>query len=128
MRILVTGSRDWWPPSTVKQWLNYYACRTENDEPLIVVHGACPTGADRQAAEWVQQHRGTGIPVIEEPHPAQWRPYGIYNPQAGLVRNRKMVELGADICLAFIKNGSRGASHCAGLAEEAGIPTRRFTA
>jgi len=66
--------------------------------------------------------------VAVEVHPAIWRPNGIYNPQAGFLRNRKMVELGADVCLAFIRNGSRGASHCAGLAEGAGIPTRRYTA
>ena len=128
MRILVTGSRNWWPPSTVHQWLSYYAIRTELNEPFIVVHGGCSTGADQAADRWVEMHRGTGVPVIGEAHPAIWRPNGIYNPQAGLLRNRKMVELGADLCLAFIRDGSRGATHCAGLAEEAGIPTRRLTA
>jgi hypothetical protein len=39
-----------------------------------------------------------------------------------------MVNLGADLVLAFIRNGSRGASHTADLAEQAGIETRRFTA
>lgn len=128
MRILVTGSRDWWPPSAVYQWLNYYALEVGLDRPLTVVHGGCPTGADYMAAHWVHACRGNPQIVLAETHPAIWRPYGIYNPQAGLVRNRKMVELGADICLAFIKDGSRGASHCARLAEEAGITTRRFTA
>lgn len=124
----MTGSRDWWPPSTVCQWLGYYHLCTEADEVLTVVHGACPTGADQMASRWVDMKRGAPFVVIGEAHPAIWRPNRIYNPQAGLLRNRKMVELGADICLAFIKNGSRGATHCAGLAEEAGIPTRRFTA
>jgi hypothetical protein len=51
-----------------------------------------------------------------------------------------MVNLGADIALAFIgpcikprcprpqPHGSHGASGCADLAEATGIPTRRFTA
>lgn len=40
---------------------------------------------------------------------------------AGLVRNQLMVDLGADICLAFPLPGSRGTWDCMGRAEAAGI-------
>lgn len=121
MRILVTGSRDWDDDRLIAQRLDYYSYRADR---LVVVHGGCRTGADWHAECWTRNAYNASAEV----HPADWRPHGIYNPQAGLVRNRKMVELGADVCLAFIRNGSRGASHCAHLAEEAGVPTRRFTA
>jgi hypothetical protein len=39
-----------------------------------------------------------------------------------------MVDLGADLCLAFIRNHSRGAAHCAAAAREAGITTHVFHA
>lgn len=123
-RILVTGSRDWYDSSILAALnVGWNVAEVEDRGPLVIVHGHCPTGADAFADVWART-RG----VKYERYPAIWRPNGVYNPQAGLIRNRKMVELGADQCLAFIRNGSRGATHCAGLAEEAGIPTVRYTA
>lgn len=120
-RILVTGSRTW------TDWPSFNEVLTNElflaiPRPVVVVHGHCGKGADAFADAWAYRNA-----VDVERHPALWRPHGIYNPQAGLLRNRQMVEAGADACLAFIRNGSRGATHCANLAEEADIPTRRYT-
>lgn len=120
MRILVTGSRGWDNAGTILDAFMVIPLLTYTRP--VVIHGGA-AGADRLAGH-IARRLGWGLEV----HPAEWRPYGIYNPQAGLVRNRKMVELGADLCLAFIRNGSRGATHCASLAEGAGITTRRYTA
>jgi hypothetical protein len=123
-RILVTGSRDWEEPRLVRQWVGYFAerARCAGYGPKVV-HGYCRKGADEMCDRFCREQ---GIAV--ERHPAIWRPFGIYNPQAGLLRNREMVDQGAFVCLAFIRNGSPGATHCADLAEAAGIPTRRYTA
>lgn len=65
-----------------------------------------------------------GYPVDVDPHPADWD--GPRKKGAGYARNAEMVKLGADICLAFIQDESKGATHCSKLAEEAGIETVYF--
>lgn len=114
MRVLVTGSRDWTEVSVIEAEL-MRAWKAHGCPPdAILVSGNCPTGADHMA----EQIWGTmGLTV--ELHPANWTKFG---KAAGPLRNREMVALGADVCLAFIKNHSRGASHCLSLAEEDNIP------
>ena len=129
-RVLVTGSRDWDNERLICESLTklLLGAGAGGAERFIVVHGDA-RGADRIASNWVRYHRPQGIApgtaVSEERHPAEWDRFG---KRAGLIRNQVMVEGGAEMCLAFIRNGSPGATHCAGLAEKAGIPTRRFTA
>ncbi len=126
VRIRVTGSRDWDDDPTIGVQLTLAVQESPagplalRGEGVVIVHGDCPTGADKTADVWARNH---GIPV--DPHPAEWRRYG---RSAGFRRNAEMVDRGADLCLAFIRNGSHGASHCADLAEQAGIPVRRFLA
>lgn len=125
MRVLVTGSRDWDRPGLVHLELERaFSQAMEAGEVLTVVHGACRTGADTQADSWARRLRGQGLPVEIEDHPADWK--GPRKRGAGYARNAEMVKLGADVCLAFIRDESEGATHCSDLAEKAGIETKRF--
>lgn len=119
-RVLVTGSRDWFDQEAIWKALAAVIRELPADRDLVIVHGACPSGADHMAHEWAR-----GFGAVIEAHPANWQ---INGKRAGFIRNQHMVNLGADVCLAFIRNGSRGASHTALIAKEAGIPVRRFTA
>lgn len=113
-RILLTGSRAWTDDLAIRVALAPYR---HAERPAVLVHGDC-RGADRIAAATWRCWR-----LADEPHPADWATHG---RAAGILRNRHMVTLGAVVCLAFIRDDSPGATHCARLATDAGIPTRYY--
>lgn len=148
MRILVTGSRNWddkpgnWgdQPGIVAGVLRMLnddiglRVVVDGDLPydtvITLVHGACPDSPDVLAAKAAKD---LGWQV--ESHPADWDKHG---KQAGYIRNQEMVNLGADVCLAFIArcakpgcpearvHDSHGTSNCADAAERAGITVLRY--
>lgn len=147
IRILITGSRTWegGDGSAERQALLtgglrealQELCPTRPAKLPVLVHGGA-RGADLLAADlW----ESWGLPT--EMHRAKWPECGddcppdvscrkvrknrSYCTRAGFRRNAVMVALGADRCVAFIHNGSPGATQCADLAEHAGIPTTRIT-
>jgi YspA, cpYpsA-related SLOG family len=118
-RILVTGSRDWDDEALLGYQLGVAAFEgLRAAREIVIVHGACPTGAD-EIADRIARFHGHAV----EAHPADWERAG---RAAGPIRNREMVTAGADVCLAFVKDCSPGAAGCADMAERAGIPVRRF--
>lgn len=120
MRILVTGSRNWTDHRAVTLELESYRLLSDGPgEGLVIVHGACPTGADAIAGLWARETIG----VTEEPHPADWLLHG---KAAGPKRNQEMVDLGADLCLAFPMADSRGTQDCMRRALAAHIPLRTY--
>lgn len=138
-RLLVTGSRSWTDRDAIQShlWDAFQDLAADDpDGDVTLIHGAAH-GADRLAADiWDEW----GLPA--ESYPADWTgPCALgcpsqhrkwntrnqnYCPLAGHRRNAKMIALGADLCIAFILDGSRGATQCARLAEHAGIEVRRI--
>jgi hypothetical protein len=115
-RILITGSRDWADRESMRAALfqQLTKLRPESGRAAVLIHGGC-RGADSMAAAiW----RSWGLSI--EQHDADWAADG---KAAGPIRNQRMVNLGADICLAFPTAGSRGTYDCVRRAREAGIPT-----
>lgn len=115
--VIVTGSRDWNDLDAVWAELeDQFAENRFSVRHFYVVHGAA-RGADAMAQAWVDYKADPQIIAI--PYPADWDRLG---RRAGMVRNKKMVDRGADAVLAFIRNNSPGASGCMRMAEKAGIP------
>lgn len=116
-RLLITGSRTWDKPDVIKKLLVKVYNEVKDRDPILV-HGTA-RGADEMSSKiWLE------LGGAVEAHPADWDKYG---RQAGFVRNQQMVDLGANLCIAFIKDNSRGASMTARIAEKAGIKTWRIT-
>lgn len=124
MRILVTGTRKGGLREKVhevldemySQWVHDPYANDSPGERFVVVHGAAP-GVDRAAADWAGRLHAAGDHVDEEPHPANWKD----GRKAGPIRNQKMVDLGADLCIAFPIEGSIGTWDCVRKARKAGI-------
>lgn len=120
MRILITGSRTWSDHNAIRAALAEVAHqawlgRQETMEDHTVVHGACPYGGADVIAAGAAESLGMEV----EAHPADWATRG---KAAGPIRNQHMVDLGADVCLAFPTASSRGTWDCVRRAKAAGIP------
>lgn len=120
-RVIVFGSRDWEDPKdrfdkgSVSHVLSAFVGYS-----TIVVHGACPTGADALASRWVRDSEEV-FARKEEPHPADWTKHG---KAAGPIRNQEMVDAGAHLALGFIRGtGSRGSEDMLRRLRKAGVLT-----
>lgn len=108
-RVLVTGGRD-----NYDFILIYRAVRDNLQESDILVHGAA-NGTDLIAARSAQY-----LGVLTEPHPANWKVDGVYQPASGPIRNERMLSLGVDLALIF--SGGKGTKDMESRLVKAGIP------
>lgn len=108
MRVLVCGGRSYTDYSKVNAVLNYQHYKY----PItIIVYGMAP-GADSLARRWAFENN---IPVLG--FPAEW---SLYGKAAGLIRNRRMVEVGKpDLVIAF--PGGPGTANMITVAKEFNI-------
>lgn len=121
-RILITGSRSWNDPGTIESAISLYMV-VHGNIPYTVIHGGA-NGADMMADYAAEVLRAAGWDVAVEEHLADWDAHG---RAAGVLRNQAMVDMGADIVLAFIRNASPGATHCLKSARDAGLDTQVYT-
>jgi hypothetical protein len=116
-RILVTGSRNWGDEGAVYRALSVAVSECPEGSDPVIVHGACPTGADAMASRYARDYG-----FNDEPHPASWgapcradcKPghrwhrttSRNYCPAAGNYRNQEMVDASARMVFAFFQPGA----------------------
>lgn len=131
MRILITGSREWDLMESISARIVEAISEYHKDNPHLgngpitwvnIVHGNCPRGADALADRFAREVLMLGDENIEK-YDADWAMHG---KSAGFKRNLRMVNTMPTMCLAFVRDRSRGATNCRDLAKRAGIPTETF--
>jgi hypothetical protein len=119
MRVLVCGGRDFDDHlAVVRALIPYKPTGRALLEPSehIIIHGGCPTGADKLADEWCDV-----FGVRKRVYLADWKKHG---RAAGPIRNARMLAEGKpDLVLAF--PGGRGTADMVRKAEAAGVPVVR---
>jgi hypothetical protein len=110
--VIVCGGRDYKDRERVFAALDQM--RAKHSGFLLIAHGGAP-GADTLAGEWARE-RGIACEVF----PADWEGRG---PAAGPERNQRMIDAGANGCVAF--PGGRGTADCVRRCEATGIPVWR---
>lgn len=123
---LVTGTRDTLTARDkavlYNNVLTYYNEAWSSKRKFTLIVGDCPTGIDAEARKLAEEYPDIDLVVGE----AERYPTGELLPEAGLDRNRWMVDKGLElkayvrVCLAFPSPSSRGTHHCAGLAKRFG--------
>lgn len=119
MKVLVTGSREWTNEDIIRRELSALPVGT------IIVHGACPWGADA-IADRVAVELGFEV----RRYPARWT--ARMQGHAGTARNQRMIdqehfpEEPIDLCLAFPMNTIQwgGTMDCVTRAFDAKIDVR----
>lgn len=123
MIVIVTGSRDYADRELVRARLDDAVAGGR----IHLKVGDCPTGADAFARGWATRNSARCELTVFE---ARWRrPDGTRDRTGGPARNARMVDSGADLCLAFFAPPpalNRGTAGCAGLAWSALIEVWEF--
>jgi hypothetical protein len=113
---MVTGSRGWEDPKLIYDIFSKLGAR--HNQQVTLIHGGA-SGADTQAAA-VADALGWDLPPADIPN---WRPNGVYDPQAGHKRNLAMLNKEPDLVVAFWDGRSRGTLHAIAQARWRAIPT-----
>jgi hypothetical protein len=112
-RVIVTGDRHWYCEALAYRVVK--GLKAKHGPGVVILEG----GAG--GVDWAFHVAANGCEVATQRFNADWDRFG---HGAGPMRNRAMVEAGADICIAVHRNlaGSKGTKDCVRQSLKAGIP------
>jgi len=126
-RLLVCGGRDYADRDTLNRTLariceerGWITPKSDDGNwlpAIVVVHGACPTGADAMADEWAVVNW-----CRQGRHRPDWKKHG---RAAGPIRNQEMADTRPDLGVSF--PGGRGTADMVRRARAAGIEVVEVT-
>lgn len=119
MRILITGDRNYKDREMVFGVIGAVMGRVPATEDITIIDGMAK-GADQLASEFGSMLDG----VFHERYPADWDKHG---KAAGHIRNKEMLDSGADVVIAFKDNFNHaldkgGTENMVKIAMAAGMP------
>jgi hypothetical protein len=109
-RVLITGDRHWTDTEAIARYIKTLGPGT------VVIHGACPTGADTMAGELAERRA-----LKVEAYPADWKRYRL---GAGPKRNQQMLDEGRPDLVVYFHNNlqaSKGTKDMVARAVRAGV-------
>ncbi|AKL88232.1 hypothetical protein GMA3_55 [Gordonia phage GMA3] len=115
-RIVITGSRFWEDDVIIPYAIEQIVAGCSGKP--VIIQGECPYGGADLIAKNYAERRGYKIESFEP----EWKDGKVLGPQ----RNKRMLEAGADIVLAFPFPNSRGTVDCVKKAMEMGIPVKVY--
>lgn len=120
MRVIVRGSAAWSHPGDVYEALTRLYLQ---HGAFVLVHGGGGTGVDDATHHWFKVV-GRDLGCYEAAKPADFDRHGKH---ARSIRDKAMVEIGADLALVFSVAGDEEAQQVVDLCKEAGIVVQEFT-
>jgi predicted Fe-Mo cluster-binding NifX family protein len=116
-RVIVSGSRIF----REKKVLELVLEELQKEHPnLLIIEGEAK-GADVMARDWAQEN---GVPFEKYPvTKADWEAKG---KAAGVIRNKQMLDTGADLVIAFPVGQAKGTNNMIKIARKAGVEVRVY--
>lgn len=93
MKIMIVGSKAWSNEELIRSVLGRVWEENGCPENVVLVHGNDPSGADMMCDKYAVEH-GWSLHIIKPDHDKDGK-------RAYEVRNRKLLNCGADIALVF---------------------------